>query len=164
VRGVACLWGALGLAGLALPAVADPAAGVNALRAAAGLPALARAPRLEVAAARHAAYLDRHREPGTLRQASPAGDSAHRQQAGLDGFSGESPGDRALAAGYPHREVLENVSMGYPDLGAALDGLMSAIYHRLTFLDLRADAGTQRSRRDLYDATRHGAISRAAGL
>mgnify|MGYP000054793295 CR=1 FL=1 len=51
MRGVACLWGALGLAGLALPAVADPAAGVNALRAAAGLPALARAPRLEVAAA-----------------------------------------------------------------------------------------------------------------
>ncbi len=108
---------------------------VNRLRVAAGLPQLAPAAELAEAAQGHAAYLDRHRDPG-----KPAlGVSAHQQQAGLPGFSGESPAARALAAGYPHREVLENVSMGYADMADALDGLMSAIYHRLTFLDLRAD-------------------------
>lgn len=119
---------------------------VNDLRVAAGLPRLAPAALLAEAAQGHAAYLDRHRDPG-----KPAlGLSAHEQQAGLPGFSGESPAARALAAGYPHREVLENVSMGYVDMAAALDGLMSAIYHRLTFLDLEADelgvAESERSR------------------
>ncbi|MDJ0739482.1 MAG: CAP domain-containing protein [Gammaproteobacteria bacterium] len=109
--------------------------GVNALRAAAGLAALRTEPRLADAARRHAAYLDRHREPGKTVQ----GVSAHAQQPGRAGFVAATPAERALAAGYPHREVLENVSMGYASADAALDGLMSAIYHRLTFLDLLAD-------------------------
>jgi hypothetical protein len=117
-------------------AMASPmTAAVNELRQRAGLPPLQHAPLLSEAAKRHAAYLDRHRDPAQ-RMAAP---SAHRQQPGRVGFSGEGPPDRALAAGYAHREVLENVSMGYDGLGAALDGLMSAIYHRLTFLDLVAD-------------------------
>ncbi len=131
----------LNVALIALPCVAGVAQAatelelVNALRLRAGLPAFSHDERLAAAAARHAAYLDRHREPGV----KPHGVSAHQQQPGRDGFSGETPADRALAAGYPHRAVLENLSMGYADAADALSGLMSAVYHRLTFLDLESD-------------------------
>ena len=108
---------------------------VNQLRSQAGLPMLQQDRRLAEAAALHARYLDRHRDPAQSGQ----GLSAHTQQLGDEDFSGEDPADRAVAAGYPHREVLENVSMGYRDADSAIDGLMSAIYHRLTFLDLEAD-------------------------
>lgn len=109
---------------------------VNKLRMQAGLPALVQDPLLAAAARAHARYLDLHREPG----AGGQGLSAHTQLAGKVEFSGETPAARALAAGYPHREVLENVSMGYVDADSAMNGLMSAIYHRLTFLDLEADS------------------------
>ncbi|MCB1801196.1 MAG: CAP domain-containing protein [Gammaproteobacteria bacterium] len=108
---------------------------VNRIRQQAGLAPLQAAQRLDHAARDHAAYLDRHREPGV----SAHGLTAHNQVPGEEGFSGTTPADRALAAGYPHRQVLENVSMGYDSAASALDGLMSAIYHRLTFLDLTAD-------------------------
>jgi len=108
---------------------------VNQVRRQAGLPTLSGAPLLDDAAARHAAYLDRHRDPAAKRQPR----SAHEQIPGQAGFSGASPAARALAAGYPHRRVLENVSMGYADADDAVDALMSAIYHRLTFLDFAAD-------------------------
>lgn len=110
--------------------------GVNQLRVQAGLPALQWQPQLAEAARLHAAYLDRHRQPGD----SGGGISAHAQQPGAAGFVAETPGGRALAAGYPHRDVLENVSMGYDSAAAALDGLTSAIYHRMTFLDFEADS------------------------
>ena len=119
---------------------------VNRLRAQAGLPALSADEALSAAAALHARYLDRHREPGKTAQ----GLSAHTQRAGVPDFSGATPADRAQAAGYPHREVLENVSMGFTDAASAVSGLMSAIYHRFTFLDLEADqlgvAAGERSR------------------
>src|SRR5210317_2635917 len=78
---------------------------VERLRLQAGLPGFTHDEQLAAAASRHAAYLDRHREPGVAAH----GLSAHRQEQGLEGFSGAMPADRALAAGYPHREVLENV-------------------------------------------------------
>ena len=108
---------------------------VNQQRRQAGLGLLLPDEALSLAAQRHADYLDRHREPGK----TPAGMTAHGQRPEDAGFSGETPAVRAVAAGYPHREVLENVSMGYPDGDSAMSGLMSAIYHRLTFLDLEAD-------------------------
>jgi hypothetical protein len=108
---------------------------VNQVRLDAGLPALSVDARLAEAAGLHAAYLDRHR-PG---QSTLAGISAHLQRAGDEGFSGATPDQRALAAGYPHRVVRENVSIGYPDAQSAMSDLMGAIYHRLTFLDLAAD-------------------------
>lgn len=114
---------------------ADMRDAVNALRERAGLPGVAASDTLAMAAARHASYLDTNRDPTS----PPAGISAHRQQPGSPGFSGEKPGDRAVASGYPHHAVLENVSMGYDDLDTALDGLMSAIYHRLTFLNFAVD-------------------------
>ena len=107
---------------------------LNRLRAAAGLPTLDVNVTLVQAARHHAAYLDRHREPGKRYAVS-----AHQQQAGRAGFSGDTPSSRVLAAGYPHGIVRENVSMGYDSADQALSGLMSAIYHRLTFLDLDAD-------------------------
>lgn len=108
---------------------------LNRLRAQAGLLVLEKDETLTGAAELHAAYLDRHREPGETGR----GLSAHSQQEGREGFSGETPAARALVAGYPHREVLENVSMGYADAESAMQGLMSAIYHRLTFLDFESD-------------------------
>ena len=123
---------------LCLPAsslAVDLADAVNRIRSDAGLPLLVRSTALDNAARAHTGYLDRHREPGKTAH----GLSAHSQQPGLEGFSGETPTARALAAGYPHRDVLENVSMGYADDTSALEGLMGAIYHRLTFLDFEAD-------------------------
>lgn len=108
---------------------------VNDLREQAGLPELLADSMLGEAARAHARYLDLHREPG----ATGLGLSAHAQRADKAEFSGETPAARALAAGYPHREVLENVSMGYMEADSAMNGLMSAIYHRLTFLDFEAD-------------------------
>lgn len=131
-----------------LPAAAgsDMLDAVNRVRQHAGLPILQRSVLLDRAAALHAGYLDTHRDPAN----PPGGVSAHQQRRGAAGFSGATPGERATMAGYPHRKVLENVSMGYPRLADAMDGLMSAIYHRLTFLDLTADelgaATGQRSR------------------
>ncbi|MCG6965588.1 MAG: CAP domain-containing protein [Chromatiaceae bacterium] len=121
----------------ATPAAAPPVEFdlVNKLRVQAGLPALQEEAALTAAATLHARYLDRHREPGS----SAKGLSAHTELPADAGFSGATPADRAMAAGYSHREVLENVSMGYMDAQAAIDGLMSALYHRLTFLDLEAD-------------------------
>jgi hypothetical protein len=114
---------------------AEELAAVNALRDAAGLPRLAHSDSLARAAAAHADYLDHHHRPGP----AAAGVSAHAEQPGLEGYTGSTPQARVSAAGYPHLDVAENVSMGYDDLGAALEGLMSAIYHRLTFLDLGMD-------------------------
>ncbi len=108
---------------------------VNQARVAAGLPELVEDTRLAAAAGLHAAYLDRHRPA----RSAPAGISAHLQRTGDTGFSGATPDERALAAGYPHRVVRENVSIGYPDAHSAMSDLMGAIYHRLTFLDLAAD-------------------------
>lgn len=129
---------AIGVVGLMFCAVAmgsDLTAAVNALRQQAGLPLLSHSQVLADAAGEHAAYLDLHRGPSVR----AIGVSAHRQQPGRSGFSGTDPAERAIAAGYPHRVVLENVSMGYDSLAESLDGLMSAIYHRLTFLDFAAD-------------------------
>lgn len=103
------------------------------VRSAAGLGPVARAPALAAAAAGHAAYLAAHVEPG------PAAPSLHGQRPGTDGFTGEAPGARALAAGYPHGRVRENVSAGLGDAAAAVEGLMTAIYHRRAFLDPRVD-------------------------
>ena len=112
------------------PAAAGQAlARLNEIRRAARLPAFARAAALERAAAAHAAYLSRNVVPG---QRAP---SLHHQQRGRPGFTGETPAARALAAGYPHRRVSENVSARSADAAASVNGLMTAIYHRLAFLD-----------------------------
>lgn len=104
---------------------------VNSLRAKVGLRALEPHTQLQKAAKRHANYLNINRPPGKVNRAI----SAHAESAYLLGYSGNDPAERAVAAGYAHQVVRENVSVGYPDARAAVDGLMGAIYHRLVFLD-----------------------------
>lgn len=96
------------------------------VRRAAGLEPLNRRVELELAARDHAAYLARHRT------------TSHAQAPGRTGFTGETPTERARARGYP-ASASENVSYGHRDVRASIDGLMTAIYHRLNFLDIERD-------------------------
>ena len=104
---------------------------INRLREKVGLESLRLDQKLGKAAERHANYLDINRPAGSVNRAI----SAHAESPYLLGYSGTEPADRAVAAGYKHKGVRENVSAGYQDAKAAVDGLMGAIYHRLVFLD-----------------------------
>lgn len=57
----------------------------------------------------------------------------------MTGYTGKVPGDRAVAAGYGTRDVIENVSSGARNSVDSVDSLMGAIYHRFGFLDMRVD-------------------------
>ena len=100
---------------------------LNNQRAAAGLSTLEWDTALSAAAQDHASYLANNRLSG------------HVQDAGLPGFTGVSSSDRAIARGYASRNVLENVhvSVSNPPQGfkQAIDGLFTAIYHRILFLE-----------------------------
>ena len=96
---------------------------LNSLRQKAGLPSYYRNESLEKAAASHASYLARNRADG------------HYQTPALPGFSGKTPAERAVKAGYSSRMVQENLSSGNLDFKDSVDGLFSAIYHRFGFLD-----------------------------
>ncbi len=63
----------------------------------------------------------------------------HGERQGDPHFTGASPADRAVYAGYPSRYVLENISAGNHDIEESIDGLFSAIYHRFGFLDFTID-------------------------
>ncbi len=54
-------------------------------------------------------------------------------------FTGITPSDRAVKAGYASRYVLENISAGEEEIESAIDGLFSAIYHRFGFLNFTID-------------------------
>lgn len=100
---------------------------LNQQRLAAGMTSLARNQQLETAAQGHADYLLRN------------GIAGHYQASGSAGFTGVTPVERAIGAGYPSRYVLENVSSGQDDGQSSVDGLMSAIYHRIGFLNFTID-------------------------
>ncbi len=131
-------------AGGAIAGVAEDALDrLNALRQQAGLTPLRMDARLAKAARAHAEYLLRHRRSG------------HGERVGDAGFTGETPSERALAAGYPASHVSENVhlhggsSMRQAGAGmAAVDALMTAIYHRMGFLDFSIDRVGIASRAD----------------
>ena len=108
---------------------------VNQLREAAGMAPLYWRAELADAAQAHADYLAANPIPA----GGFFGGSAHRESPGLSGFTGVEPADRALRQGYPHRQVLENVSAGGDGVNTAIDGLMGAIYHRMGFLDFDID-------------------------
>ena len=108
---------------------------VNQLRASAGMAPLYWRAELADGAQAHADYLAANPIP----ESGFFGGSAHRESPGLVGFTGIKPADRALHQGYPHRQVLENVSSGGDSVSDAIDGLMGAIYHRLGFLDFAID-------------------------
>lgn len=100
---------------------------LNQLRLRAGLTELRPNSLLETAALNHANYLANNNWRG------------HEENQGTPGFTGASPKDRTSYAGYRSLSVSENVSSGNyssPGYQESIDGLMSAIYHRLGFLDL----------------------------
>lgn len=99
-------------------------AAINAERAAHRLPPLNLDPRLQEAAQAHAC------------------DSARRNRMGHDGSDGRDLGRRAADAGYPYREIAENVAQGYPSPQAVTQGWMDSPGHRRNILMRRAtDAG-----------------------
>jgi hypothetical protein len=107
---------------------------LNELRQQAGMTPLKSDRELARAAQNHADYLALHMRGDVSRMAS-----AHDESPGRAGFTGRTPQERALAAGYPHDLVKENVAIGHATPAEAIDGLMAAIYHRLAFLDFTVD-------------------------
>jgi uncharacterized protein YkwD len=61
---------------------------------------------------------------------------SHSETESDPGFTGAKPSDRAVYAGYLTKaNILENISYGNKDYKESIDGLFSAIYHRLGFLN-----------------------------
>jgi uncharacterized protein YkwD len=97
---------------------------LNKLRVRAGMIEFIKNQQLEKSAANHANYLADNFIEG------------HFETQGTPGFTGVEPKDRTSYAGYRSLAVSENVSSGNSDSLDSIDGLMSAIYHRIGFLDL----------------------------
>ena len=101
----------------------------NQILASAGLIANPKHPNLHTAAENHANYLFLNNSTG------------HGESPNLQGFTGNAPWDRTAAAGFQNTgSVSEGVSFGDRTPKEAIDGLMSAIYHR--FGILRFDANS----------------------
>ena len=107
---------------------------LNSLREEAGMTLLGNDRELARSAQNHAEYLVLHLQGDVSRMSS-----AHDESPGREGYTGRTPQERAVAAGYPHKQVKENVAIGHATPVEAIDGLMAAIYHRLAFLDFSID-------------------------
>ncbi len=124
------LWSILLLCSSGVHATALQADLVNELRLAAGMTTLTENALLAQAADNHAEYLEQNFVENNRTQGF-----AHLEQTSAPHFTGENLGARALSAGYAHQLVYENISVGNQDIQASVVDLMSAIYHRFTFLD-----------------------------
>jgi hypothetical protein len=97
--------------------------------------------KLNRAAKSHADYLVRQQKNG------------HYEKKGWKGYTGKTPSDRVLKAGYASKAVMENVTENAKDYKHSIDILFAAIYHRFVFLNFENDeigigtASTQRKRR-----------------
>jgi hypothetical protein len=100
---------------------------LNRIRQAASLTPLSRNALLEEAAQNHSRYLHHH---NTI---------DHQETPNRTYFTGETPAARTTYTGYAYQSVLENISSGNPNICDSIDRLMSAIYHRLSFLDFLSD-------------------------
>ena len=58
----------------------------------------------------------------------------HIERKGAPAFTGVTPDDRAIYSGFFSKSIGENVSVGHPTIYSSIDGLMTAIYHRIGFL------------------------------
>jgi uncharacterized protein YkwD len=101
---------------------------INQWRAAIGVAPITRHPALDQSAQAHAMYYKLNGGGG--------GVSIHDEQAGLPGFTGADFMDRAQAAGYPSRNINENMGLTGNQL-TSLDWYINTINHRLTLLDPR---------------------------
>ena len=103
---------------------------LNTLRNRAGMTEFIQSPFLETAAFNHANYLTNHNI------------ITHTESSEQAGFTGVSTTDRAIFAGYHSTLLSENLYMGHSNFIQSIDSLMSAIYHRFTFLDfIKNDIG-----------------------
>lgn len=100
---------------------------LNSIRQQAGLIKLKSNNALQNAAASHAKYLIRHQSSG------------HYQKNGKEFYTGDTPSQRIIKAGYPSTFVMENISVNTPEEEEAIDNLFSAIYHRFVFLNFDKD-------------------------
>jgi len=81
---------------------------------------------LAKAAKNHSKYLiDNNIAPG------------HYESDNYPEFTGITPSDRVIQAGYFSRDVSENLSAGDENYKGSVDDLFSAIYHRFGFLDFK---------------------------
>ena len=112
-----------------LPLPEDAAEYLNSYRRASGLGALKFNSVLESAAKNHAIYIVKNGSPG------------HDELKNGRNFTGENIAARAKFAGYFYAGALENVfhKKGAMSAGVAVDGLLSAIYHRFAFLSQNID-------------------------
>jgi uncharacterized protein YkwD len=100
---------------------------LNALRNHTGLISLKSNATLTKAATSHAKYLIRHQKTG------------HFEKKGKKYYTGKSPSQRVLKAGYASAVVMENVSTNTDTETASIDTLFAAIYHRFVFLNFDKD-------------------------
>ncbi|ADV46771.1 CAP domain-containing protein [Nitratifractor salsuginis] len=118
---------------------------VNLLRRSAGMIPLKNDYTLSRSAYHHAKYLGRLHRKG------------HLERPGSAYYTGRTPFDRMVQAGYPSRAGVENISYGDSTYTHSVGVLMSTLYHRLAFLDFRIDSlgsseyGNRRGRIYVYD-------------
>lgn len=82
---------------------------------------------LEKAASSHAKYLIVNQVYG------------HFEKSDRYAYTGDTPSQRVVKAGYPSSFVMENLSINPIDQKKSIDTLLSAIYHRFVFLDFDKD-------------------------
>ena len=95
---------------------------LNELRAHAQSPPVQADPKLQQAAAAHAAYY------------AVNGFTGHHQDPVSSGFTGATPADRMKAAGFTGRCTGESASSISDDPAAAVDALVNSVYHRTIML------------------------------
>ena len=101
---------------------------LNSLRTKTGLPPFSSQANLKASSQNHSAYMQTNNISG------------HGEDSTKSGYTGGSPYDRVVYAGYFSRSVGENVSYGSSaTYTSSIDGLFSAIYHRFGFLGLIYD-------------------------
>lgn len=106
---------------------------VNALRQAVKMIPLTYSSTLSRAAQNHANYLSKNIGSNFN------GIDLHSENKARAGYTGSDVTARSQKAGYPHKDVKENISVGSKNIADSVSGLMSGIYHRFTFLDFVID-------------------------
>lgn len=96
---------------------------LNSLRQKSGLIKFKSNKKLNKAAKAHASYLVRQQKNG------------HYEKKGWKGYTGKTPSDRVLKAGYASNAVMENVTENAKNYHHSIDILFAAIYHRFVFLN-----------------------------